>query len=66
MPNDEQVGDARLVRATVNLHGLKAGDWTWIDWPPTDYCARFLACSWLVLVDAPSPPSPVDSEDDTD
>ena len=43
--------EIRLVRATVNLHRLRAGNWTWIDWPPTDYIARMLRAQYLVLVD---------------
>lgn len=55
--NDDAV---RLVRATVNLHGgLRAGKWAWVEWPPTEYVARLLACEYLVLVDHQDPPPPL-------
>lgn len=56
--SEQPATEQRLVRATVNLaEGLIAGRWAWIEWPPTDYCARLLACEYLVLVD-PEPGSP--------
>ena len=36
-----------LVRATVNLHGLRAGRLVWVD-PAEEWIAGALAASWIV------------------